>query len=97
MFARFTVAALVSAVLALVLVDSGCATTKEVVTEAVREAPRESWREARPPAGTPAPLTFPNFQKAELKNGLTLLLVEDHTLPTVHASLVVRAGASLDG
>jgi zinc protease len=96
MLARFTIT-LLSAVLALVVVDSGCATTKEAVVEEVREAPREPWRQTRPAAGTPAPLAFPNFQKAELKNGLTLLLVEDHTLPTVHASLVVRAGASLDG
>ncbi len=96
-FARFSVPALVSAVLLLVVVDNGCATASDVSADAVREAPREPWRAARPAAGTPAPLTFPNFQRAELKNGLTLLLVEDHTLPTVHASFVVRAGASLDG
>lgn len=92
-----TIRTLVAAVSAVVVVNAGCATTKEAATEAVREAPREPWREARPAAGTPAALTFPTIQKAELKNGLTVLLVEDHTLPTVHASLVVRAGASLDG
>jgi predicted Zn-dependent peptidase len=40
---------------------------------------------------------LPAFQKAELKNGLTLIVVEEHALPTIDASLVVRAGAALDG
>ena len=92
-----TAKTMLAAIAAIGILDIGCATTRESSNDAPRQAPQEPWREARPAAGDPAPLTFPTIQKAELKNGLTVLLVEDHALPTVHASLVVRAGASHDG
>jgi predicted Zn-dependent peptidase len=89
---------LVGALLAFVVVGTGCATGKDARgSGSVREPPNEPWRATRPSAGPPAVTPLPNFQKAELKNGLTLIVVEDHALPTIDASLVVRAGAALDG
>ena len=89
---------LLACVSAACLVVAACATTTdkhEVVAH--RVAGNEPWREIRPVAGPPAPLVFPTFQRAELKNGLTLVVLEDHALPTVHAALVVRAGTAMDG
>jgi predicted Zn-dependent peptidase len=63
--------------------------------ETVRAPPKEeAFRKQRPPAGPDAELQIPAVQKAELKNGLTILLIESTTLPVVRASLVVRAGAA---
>ncbi len=86
------------ACLAVTLVVTGCATAKDADGAGkVRQPPDEPWRATRPVAGPPAATPLPTFQKAELKNGMTLIVVEDHALPTIDASLVVRAGASLDG
>lgn len=81
---------------AIVVVGAACATSKENTGPVVREPPREPWRATRPAAAPAEPLKFPPTQKAELKNGMTLILVEDHSLPLVHAALVVRAGSALD-
>jgi zinc protease len=52
----------------------------------------------RPPAPGPEPeTTFPPFSERTLTNGLHLLVVENHKLPLVTISVVVRGGASLDG
>lgn len=59
-----------------------------------RVVPDEPWRQARPPSGPAAPLTLPAVQKIDLKNGLTVFFVEDHSLPRVVARLVVRAGSA---
>ena len=80
-----------------VVTSSGCATTAEKTEPQARSAPNEPWREARPPAGPTPPVVFPTMQQKVLKNGLTLIVIEDHALPTVHASLVVRAGSAADG
>jgi predicted Zn-dependent peptidase len=83
--------------LAPLLGAMGCTTAKDTRRFDVREAPDEPWRQRRPPAG-PRPVTpLPTLQKTELKNGLTVIVVEDHGLPTIDAALVVRAGSALDG
>lgn len=89
---------MLACVIATCFVVVACATTtdKHEVVEH-RVAGNEPWRETRPVAGTPAPVVFPAFQRAEMKNGLTLVVLEDHALPTVHAAVVVRAGTAMDG
>lgn len=62
-----------------------------------RTVPDEPWRQARPPSGPVPELKVPAVQRADLKNGLTVLVVEDHSLPLVTARLVVRAGAAQEG
>ena len=45
------------------------------------------------PVAKPAPkVQLPDIQKATLKNGLQIRLVEHHELPTVSLNLVVQAG-----
>ncbi len=49
------------------------------------------------PEGKPAPVIhLPEIQKATLKNGLQVWLVEDHKLPLAAMSLVVQAGSDHD-
>jgi zinc protease len=84
-------------VAATVVVGASCATSRDSQAGESRAAPREPWREARPPSGPALELKLPAFQTAELKNGLSLIVIEDHGLPTVRASIVVKAGAALDG
>ena len=49
------------------------------------------------PEGKPAPkITLPEIQKATLKNGLKVWLVERHGLPTVAFNLVIQAGSDHD-
>jgi predicted Zn-dependent peptidase len=58
---------------------------------------------AQPPDRTAAPrpgpaprLTLPAVQKHALGNGLAVWIVERHTVPTVHLTLVVKAGSAAD-
>lgn len=88
---------IVAASCALALLGAACATTTTSPMNDRRTAPDEPWRAARPPSG-PLPITpLPTFQKFELKNGLTVIVAEDHSLPTIDAAVVVRAGSVLDG
>lgn len=49
------------------------------------------------PEGKPAPVIhLPEIQKASLKNGLQIWLVESHKLPLVALNLVVQAGSDHD-
>src|SRR5512135_1956352 len=51
----------------------------------------------RRPVAAPAPgVSLPAVQKASLKNGLQVMLVEHHELPTVAFSLVIQAGSDHD-
>ncbi|MBI1766230.1 MAG: insulinase family protein [Acidobacteria bacterium] len=47
------------------------------------------------PAQT-AGLKLPPFKKAKLKNGLTVLLLEQHDLPLISFSFIVKAGSTAD-
>jgi predicted Zn-dependent peptidase len=87
----------VAGVVAAVTFGGACATTQEKNDNTPRIAADEPWRATRPAAAEPAPVVFPTFQKIDLKNGLTVILVEDHSLPTIHAAVVVRAGTAMDG
>src|SRR5437879_11135265 len=56
---------------------------------------------AKPAAAAPATaqssgLKLPAYKKVTLKNGLTLLLMEQHKLPIISFSYIVRAGSTSD-
>ncbi len=53
---------------------------------------------SRPPVpGPQPPVVTPKIQRATLKNGLAVWLVERHDLPVVNATLQIRSGATMDG
>ena len=91
--------------LCLGLFAGACATTPPAPTApstaptpaaAVAAPPDEPWR-ATAPAPQPAPpLTTPKFEKAVLKNGLTVLVSERHELPIVAIDVAFAAGSSAD-
>src|SRR5262245_47592860 len=43
-----------------------------------------------------APARLPQFSKFQLKNGMTVLLMEQHEVPIVSFSIVVKAGSVAD-
>lgn len=49
-----------------------------------------------PTPGPPRAVRLPQIQSRTLANGLSVLLVEQHELPTVFVDLVIRAGAAAD-
>jgi len=52
---------------------------------------------SRPPEpGPPRAVVLPEVQRRTLPNGLTVLVVEQHEVPTVQVSLLVAAGAAAD-
>jgi zinc protease len=53
-------------------------------------------RSALPDVGTFADATFPKFERTKLANGLELVLVERHAVPTVELQLLVDCGSSAD-
>ncbi len=53
-------------------------------------------RTKKPQEKAPAPLTLPTIQRAQLGNGLSLMLVEHHELPVVQFQLVFKTGSSQD-
>jgi zinc protease len=90
-----TLAALALSMLAATFVASACKTTEEKGQSAARrEPPSEPWRMDRPIAGEPPEMKLPVFHKTTLKSGLTLIVVEDKSLPLLRASVVVRAGSA---
>ncbi|MDZ7371333.1 MAG: insulinase family protein [candidate division KSB1 bacterium] len=53
-------------------------------------------RSKLPEAGEPPQASFPPLQRAELANGLKVVLVERHTIPVVNFQLLVDAGYAAD-
>ena len=53
-------------------------------------------RASKPQLGNPPPLTLPTLQRAELSNGLKVILAEVHKTPLVRFDLLVRGGWSAD-
>ena len=53
-------------------------------------------RSKLPELGTPVPSSFPNLQKATLKNGLKVILAQRKGVPTIIGRLVMNAGYSTD-
>lgn len=90
--AAFAVIVVVGAFLA-----NACATTAEKQERRERVAGNEAWRDTRPVAAAPASVTFPNYQRIDLKNGLPVVLVEEHGLPAVYVTVAVRGGTAMDG
>jgi zinc protease len=86
----------VTVVAGALLIDA-CATTRVEEGRRERVASNEAWRETRPAAAAPAPVAFPNYQRLDLKNGLPVVIVEEHALPAVYVTVVVRAGTAMDG
>ncbi len=65
-----------------------------IILLAAVAAPMRAQFPTDPPPPMPlAPLEFPPFQEAQLDNGLTLLVVEDHRLPIVSIRLSMLTGA----
>lgn len=81
------------------LVVSACTGSKENVRAdgtKQRTPPDEPWRQNRPPPGEAPEVKLPVFQRAQLKNGLTVLLAEEHSLPIVDMQVVVLAGSVVE-
>jgi zinc protease len=55
----------------------------------------EKWR-SQPPPGKPPELVIPEFKKATLANGLTVLVSEKHDLPIVSMAVAFAAGSAQD-
>ncbi|MFC5512383.1 M16 family metallopeptidase [Massilia jejuensis] len=53
-------------------------------------------RKLLPALGAAPDVKFPAMQRAQLKNGLKVILLERHTAPIVNATLAVDAGAASD-
>ena len=53
-------------------------------------------RKQLPPLGEAPDVSFPALQRAQLKNGLKVILLERHSAPIVNATLAVDAGAASD-
>lgn len=53
-------------------------------------------RSKLPDLGTPVPSSFPALQKATLKNGMNVILIQRKGVPTIVGNLVVNAGFSTD-
>lgn len=49
-----------------------------------------------PEPGNPPHVKFPELQKAQLKNGLKIILAERHSIPVINFNLVVDAGYASD-
>ncbi len=54
-------------------------------------------RSKPPKAGPPKDVKFPDYSEETLPNGLKLIVYEQHELPTVAVSLVIRGGSMNDG
>ena len=54
-------------------------------------------RSKLPEAGTPPQAQFPDLERAELPNGLRLVLAQRHSVPIVDLRLLVDAGEAADG
>ncbi len=53
-------------------------------------------RKIVPPLGAPPTIKFPEVQRAKLKNGLNVVLLERHSAPIVNVTLAVDAGSASD-
>lgn len=62
----------------------------------LKAIPSDVDRSKLPEQGPTPKVKFPEIQKAELKNGLKIVLAERHTIPVVNFNLVIDAGYSAD-
>jgi zinc protease len=86
------------AVVAAVAVAAiACQSTGDKSASDGRVPPNEPWREAKPAPGPVPEFKLPQFQRADLKNGMALYVVEDRGLPMITAAVVVRGGSAQEG
>src|SRR5690606_36366005 len=87
---------LLTLALGIGLVSTGCTSSKKSVKDesasTARVPPNEPWRSERPAPGPTPEVKLPTFEKATLKNGLTVLVAREHALPIVEVAMVVRGG-----
>ncbi len=57
---------------------------------------KEPWRNTVPGAGPTPMVKLPMAKRFQLPNGLTVLVVENHRLPIVASTLVLRSGSAQD-
>jgi zinc protease len=57
------------------------------------QIPNEEWRKAPPSAGPIPALSLPVPRKLKLPNGLTVFLIEQHSLPVVSANMIALSGS----
>jgi zinc protease len=57
---------------------------------------KEPWRNTVPGAGPSPMVKLPMAKRFQLPNGLTVLVVENHRLPIVASTLVLRSGSAQD-
>lgn len=62
----------------------------------LKAIPSDVDRSKLPEQGPTPNVKFPEIQKAELKNGLKIVLAERHSIPVVNFNLVIDAGYSAD-
>ena len=62
----------------------------------VKVESKEAWRNSIPGAGATPVVKLPMAKRFRLQNGLTVLLVENHRLPIVASTLVLRSGSAQD-
>jgi zinc protease len=87
-------AALVIAFLAAALRAQGPSTPRAPAAGAGRGTPAPAYRSLSYPA--PRPFQPPAFQDLKLPNGIKLRLVEDHDLPLISGTALVRTGSVFD-
>ena len=75
-----------------------CKTTSNKKIESIKEnlTQKESWRYDIPKPEEPKAPMFPKQIIKVLDNGLTLMVVEDHSLPIVELSVAFKGGSSID-
>lgn len=78
--------------------NKGDTTPPEEPVEEVKAEPQEQARvyPDPPPPSEQRPVNFPELQKFELPNKLTVYIVENHEVPLVDVQLVVKAGTIND-
>lgn len=85
-------------VCAFVIVNAACVSPRSLVAlqrDGVDK--QEPWRYEIPPLEKdPVRPVFPRIKKSQLKNGLTIMVVEDHRLPIAQIGLVLKAGSAKD-
>ena len=62
----------------------------------LKTIPSDVDRSKLPESGTAPEIKFPELQKAQLKNGLKIVLAERHSIPVVNFNLLVDAGYAAD-
>jgi len=75
----------------LTIATSGFAQTKNAKKPATKPAAA-----AAQTANAPGGLSLPAYKKVKLKNGLTLLLMEQHEIPIISFNWIVRSGSVAD-